>query len=212
MSGCVRVGAAALLLLTLAGPAHGLGWLWGRPTRVTSYYYPVYLAPATSRVVTYYTPVAVYAPAPVVCVPGVYTTPAVAYPVAPAPAAVPVAPTSPYAVPTPAPPSQTVEPPLEKPGGTSGPKVTESRAAAPAILPATAQKAPPEKDRCRVGFWNVSGRDVTLTINGQARLLPRDRSLTLDLGRQFIWQVDARPAQTERVPADNSTLEIVVRQ
>ena len=45
-------------------------------------------------------------------------------------------------------------------------------------------------ERFPVGFWNVSGRDVLLTVGGQRYLLARNRSITLNLGRTFAWQVD----------------------
>jgi hypothetical protein len=67
------------------------------------------------------------------------------------------------------------------------------------------------KDRCRVGFWNMSGRDVTLVVDGQARLLPRNRLLTLDLARTFAWQIDQQPRHTERVAEDRATYEVVIR-
>jgi hypothetical protein len=58
----------------------------------------------------------------------------------------------------------------------------------------------------------VTGRDLTLTVDGQARLLPRNQSVTLTLGRQFTWQVDQRAPLTEGVPAGRNTLEIVIRR
>jgi hypothetical protein len=135
-----------------------------------------------SAPVVYYTPV--YAvPRPVLC------------PV-PRPAVVP------YAVPTPAPASQTPEPPLK-----TAPKVTETRSPS-----GSAGTAASDKGCCQVGFWNVTSRDLTLTVEGQTRLLPRNQSLTLRLGRQFSWRVDQRTPQTAQVPANKSTLEIVIRQ
>jgi hypothetical protein len=62
-----------------------------------------------------------------------------------------------------------------------------------------------------VGFWNVSGRDVTLTVDSRPRLLPNNQSLRLQLGRQFTWRVDGRASHAERVPADKTALEIVIR-
>jgi hypothetical protein len=186
-----RVGLlAALLLAALARPALGSGWRWGY-TAAYSYpvypasYYPTYYRVPAVVTVTYAPAWQVYAtPAPVYCAPVV--------PVAPAPL---------YAVPTPAPPSRTAEPP-------AAPTVIEARSgAALKTVPVSA-----DSDRVRVGFWNVSGRDLTLTIDGRARVLPRNRSITLDLGRQFVWRIDARAPQNESIPADKSTLEIVLRR
>ena len=53
---------------------------------------------------------------------------------------------------------------------------------------------------------------MLLKIDGQPRLLPRGKSVTLDLSRQFIWQVDQQALQRESIPADKSTLEIVIRK
>jgi hypothetical protein len=180
---------AALVALALAGPAPAFGG-WGRAT--SSYAsYPAYYSPVVyPTTVSYYAPVwEVSYAAPVVCPPA--TT--VLAPVA-----------SVHAVPTPAPPSQTAEPPVR-----SGPVVTESRAGeGPSVM----VRSGPGNNRARVGFWNVTGRDLTLTVDGQTYVLSRGRSLTLNLGRQFVWRVDQRPAQAEAVPAGNGTLEIVVRQ
>jgi hypothetical protein len=67
------------------------------------------------------------------------------------------------------------------------------------------------KATCQVGFWNVTGRDVQLTVNGQSRLLPKDRALTMELNRDFAWQVDQGRAQNERVPNTQATFEVVIR-
>jgi hypothetical protein len=198
MPGFVRAGLpAALLLAALAGPAHAFGGRWAY---AASYPYPVYYpvrysVPAVATV-SYYAPAwQVYAvPAPVVCAPG-----------AAVPVTVPAGPL--YAVPTPAPPSQTVEPPPAKTG--AGPAVTEARAGA--VLK-TVAAASTGKARVQVGFWNVSGRDLTLTIDGQPYALPRNRSITLDLGRQFTWRIDRRAPQSENIAEGNSTLEIVLRR
>ncbi len=195
---------AALLLWPFAGPAHGFGrWAWTTssysyyPTYYSpshyypAYYTPVYTSPIVTASVSYPAPVWVYAAVPVVCSPAVTT---------PAPA---------YATPTAAPPSQTVEPPTARPAPPAGgPTVTESNASA-AAKPASPGGA---AGSCRVGFWNLTGRDVTLTVDGQARQLPRNQSITLTLGRQFVWQVDRRTAQSENIPDANCTLEIVMRK
>jgi hypothetical protein len=111
----------------------------------------------------------------------------------------------PDARPTAAPPSQTAEPPLQK--------QTSNDPRMPVIgsSPTIGSKAPPAKDRCRVGFWNLSGRDVTLVIDGTARTLAKDRSVTLDLERQFTWQVAGQPQHVERVREAQTTLELVIR-
>jgi hypothetical protein len=196
-------GLFVALLAWQAAPAHGSGG--GRVYTASYYYpasYPVYYATYSYRVpvaVSYAAPawpVSYAAPAPVVCVPVVSV-----------PAAVPVPARPLYAVPTPAPPSQPVYPSAVKP---APPQVSELRSGTDGQPPGAVSV--PVTDRVRVGFWNVSGRDVLLTVDGQRRVLPRNRSITLLLGRHFVWQVDERTAQTEDVPEGNSTLELVLRR
>jgi hypothetical protein len=134
--------------------------------------------------VLYYTPV--YLAAPAVCA-------------VPSPVTAPV-----YATPRPAPPSSpsTGEPPLGS-ALKRAPTFNESR---------SGSKYPPMDDRCQVGFWNISGRDLTLKVNGQSRLLLRNRALTLELGRDFVWQIDSREPQRQQVPADQASFEVILRQ
>jgi hypothetical protein len=106
------------------------------------------------------------------------------------------------AVPTPAPPSQTLEPPLRAPVINSTRSLGGSYDATP---------APSAKDRCQVGFWNLSGRDVMLTIGGKTWALAKNRKVTLELQREFSWQADRGPQEVERVPENQSTHEVVVR-
>ena len=92
------------------------------------------------------------------------------------------------AAPTPPPPSQTLEPPLQ-------PKQPKAVAAMKAPLISTTRSlggtfTPGSKERCKVGFWNLTGRDVTLTVDGKSRSLPKNRSVTLDLEHQFTWQIE----------------------
>jgi hypothetical protein len=117
--------------------------------------------------------------------------------------------TVPLARPTAAPPSS--EPPLlkkvEMPPADKdkpGPTVIELRSGGPSIpgLP---------RDRCRVGFWNLSGKDVTIVVDGEARLVSRDRATTLRLPREFVWRIGQQPAQSVRVADDKSIHEIVIR-
>jgi hypothetical protein len=68
------------------------------------------------------------------------------------------------------------------------------------------------EDLYRVGFWNLTGRDVTVKAGGQIHHLPRGRAVTVHLGRQFVWQLDEHVPQQERIPEDKGTLEIVIRQ
>src|SRR5260221_14206177 len=162
-----RYLSGLIVLATLGlNSAGAFGWLRAAPAPSASHCYSV--------------PLVVYS--------GTYSYPATyAYPGA-----------VPLAIPTAAPPS-TVEPPLikriEMPNadtgtkGSPGPTVIEVRSMNSAITGLA-------KDRCRVGFWNLSGRDVTLVVDGKTRMVARDRALTLELPRAFGWRVNQQPAQT----------------
>ena len=90
-----------------------------------------------------------------------------------------------------------------------GPKITESRYAGGNL--ATDKQPAPAKELCRVGFWNLTGRDVTLVVDGQTHFLRKDHAVTLDLTRQFAWKMDQGEPRNERVPADRPSHEIVLR-
>jgi len=137
-------------------------------------------------------------PAYVYSYPATYVYPAV-MPLASMPlASMPLA-SSPLAVPTPAPPSpQTVEPPLNR------------KAFMPAADKAMATPGA-VSDRCRVGFWNQSGRELKLVVAGHLHLVPHDRAVTLDVPRTFVWQIDQQPARTENIAAERTTYDIVLR-
>ena len=71
---------------------------------------------------------------------------------------------------------------------------------------------PLAKDHCRIGFWNLSGREVTLVIDGKSWKLAKDRAVTLDLERQFSWQIEGRPVRLERIGEMQTAHEIVIRE
>ncbi|MCS6852086.1 MAG: hypothetical protein NZ700_13065 [Gemmataceae bacterium] len=182
-------------LAVLATPWSALGFGWrSQPVVVSrSYYYAYY--PVTW---SYY-----------------YAIPVTYMPVAPAVAAVPACPAEPglYAAPTAAPPS-TPSPTPSRPATTSqkpAPVVRESTAYYQAFVAAPRDSAPIADDRCVVSFWNQASRDITLRIDNQTRVVPRGRGLTLELPRQFSWQVDGRPTVVERVPPGAGAYEIAVR-
>lgn len=189
MAAMWRLGGAVLCGLGLAGPAAATGGHPGHPVVgfpvAPVYHYPVW-------------------PTPFAC-------PTVQPALSPL---LPVLPTIPQARPTPAPPSAPAAPPAKAkmpPAATTAPTerrapvISESRFNGRSPAPAA------EGDRCRVGFWNLSGRDVTVTIDGTPRPLPKDRAITVDVGRAFRWQVDGQAAQSERVPDAQASHEIVIR-
>jgi hypothetical protein len=70
----------------------------------------------------------------------------------------------------------------------------------------------PSKERCRVGFWNLTGRDVALTVSGKTWTLLKNQAATLELDRQFSWQVAGQAQHLERVPEGQAAYEVVVRE
>jgi hypothetical protein len=187
---------AVFLFLAAAGPASAFGW---RRAVSSSYYYSA--------------PVVYVAAYPVLPCPPV---PVVSFPVAPAVAAPPA---QLYAAPQPAPPSpsSSAEPPLaprsSSDRGLQG--AVESRRPGPpphdtyyVARRATVRETP---ERCAVTFWNMTGRNVTLTVNGQAYTLPAGDSLKLPLGRQFVWNVSGRETKQQVVPPEEVGVEIVLR-
>jgi hypothetical protein len=183
MAGSLRVVSTALAMLVGgAGPACAFGGGWGAGR---SAYYPVYAAP-------------VYGP--------IYNMPACQFMAPPRAAARPVKEQSqPLVKPIPKETKQTAEPPA---AGKRAPIVIESRSLG-GILPEASPNLP--QGMARVGFWNITGRDVTLSIDGRQRTLAKDRAVTVDLQRSFTWQVNDGVLQTERVPGEQSTFEVIIR-
>ena len=194
-----KVLDAALMLAALAavaGPAQvARASTWGYASYYPAYYYyPSYYYAPAPVVRYYYTPIPVYVePAPI-CV-----TPVVR------PAA-----GSGFAQPFPAPASTTREPPLDK-KSLPPPKVTESRSFSLSDPMSITAVEVTGKGVCRVGFWNITGRDVTLTVNGRAVVVPANRNLTLTVSREFSWHMEGQKAREERVPDENAAHEIVLR-
>jgi hypothetical protein len=92
------------------------------------------------------------------------------------------------------------------------PEVTESRSFYEAfkVQPTISDK--PALEQCALGFWNLTGRDVTVSVDGKTQVIPQGKSLKLQVGRQFVWQLGGHEALTEKVPTENSGLEIVLRR
>ena len=181
---------ALAVLFPLAVPAHG--WGHHRRAAVASYYY-------AAPVGYYYGPAAAY--------PVIYSQPA---PVVAAPVYAPASPPV-YAVPTPAPaislPAPTAPPPLMPPAAgvkesRSSYQQTQSYYLASTI--AVASSTVP------VAFWNRSNRDVWVWIAGERRWIRQGRGLTLDLPREFTWQVEGRDSQRVRVPNSRAGQQVVI--
>jgi hypothetical protein len=181
----LRLIAVVMVLLGTTIPASAnFGFLF-RPRTTTAYYYGP--------------PMTVVYPPPVICVP-VDQAPRL------------------FAQPQPAPASSNKEPPLAEPGKPA-PGTTESRKAQ-----ATTEKffdsyavagnagIPRPDGRSSVSFWNLSSGELTLKVGDQRTTLPAGRSVTLNLERQFRWQIEGREVQSSQVAAGETGLEIVIRR
>jgi hypothetical protein len=191
MSAWIRAVTLALLMaFPVPASAH---WFGSRRVAVAGYYYPVPVTWAPAYQPVFYLPAP---PAPVSVV------------VPPAAAAPPV-----YAAPVPAPPSDVPVVPIPSaPPTREPPRVTESRSVPADQAPVQNVAGERRGGPVRVGFWNVSDRDLVLRVDGRPQTLARGRAVTLSLGREFVWQVGGAEEQVERVPPDKSTLEIVIRR
>jgi hypothetical protein len=205
------LGTALLVMLTI--PTTGFGWFHSPFSRSSSR-----TAPAT----VYYCPV------PVVAASAPYAVAPAFLPVSPtippvSPTILPVSPTIPpaappgqFAQPRPAPPSSTPEPPRAPDGmPRAGDSAQESRKTDQKFYDSYFVAGPartPGGDRCPVTFWNLSGRSLALTVDGQARTLSAGQSVRLDLKRDFAWAVGGRVSERQQVPAPESGVEIVIRR
>jgi hypothetical protein len=177
------VAVAVLMAMTVPAPAH-FGLLF-RPRVTTAYYYAV--------------PVNVVYPPAVICVP-VDNPPRL------------------FAQPLPAPASSNKEPPLADPGKTPASSTESKKVESPTeryfdSYAVAANSASPRADgRFSVSFWNLSPSTMTLKVAEQRTTLPAGRSLTLNVNRQFRWQIEGRQEQTAQIAANESGLEIVIRR
>ncbi len=129
----------------------------------------------------------------------------------------------PYAQPTPAPPSSGPigrEPPRAVPGASrspassslkQGPEVSELGSHYDVYALAN-RPAGPSGARYAAGFWNLTAADLSLRVDGKEFQIPRGKNHQVGVGKQFVWQVDGRPARTENIAAGEAGLEIVIRR
>jgi hypothetical protein len=185
--GCVL---ATVLACLPAEPAHADGCCCAAYVVVTSYpirpvAQPVYVPMYTQ---------------PLPCPPGSWVTP------------VPLS--QGYAIPQPAPPTpapmqkKTMEPPLDKKQAKGPPQVIEPSKSF--SLSGDKSGFLGAKEKCRVGFWNITGRDITLFVGEEKHVIPQNRSLTLMLDRQFSWHTGNGEPKRETVQ-DTDAHEIVLR-
>src|SRR5262245_6787934 len=187
-----RLFLASLILMIVATAGQACPWRIGavegpKPVPSPSWYYCVPTAMPYANVPS---------PVPQKSMPKVRNL-AEPVPAPPSPSPAPLSPTPVPRLPT------TTEPPTSQ---KRAPTVFEARSGA-----RTAQAAEVSQDRCKVGFWNVTGQDVTLTIDGKSRMLAKDRAVTVNIGREFTWQITGREPRQERVPQETKVFEVILR-
>jgi hypothetical protein len=189
-------GTAAVVLLAFPLTGFANGWRSGSRS-ITAYYYP---APVVEVPVFHVMPVV---PCPVVVLP---PAPVLPVPAVPAP--------RPLATPTPAPPSSGPVVPTSPstPPMSPVPAVEESRSFYPPAPGVTTTSKGPINDKAKVGFWNLSTREVVLRVDGQPHVLAQGQCLKLELGRRFVWQAGDYEAQIEDMPAGVPSMELVIRR
>ena len=159
---------------------------------------------------SYYAPDFCYASAPVEWVSlmsPVYYDPCTVFVVPPDCVATTTTP-GPYATPRAAPPSSTG--PAQAPTR-AAPKVSESRSFYYGPDASTNGAREPG-DVVTVTFWNLSEQDLALMIEGRAQLVSRGQNVRADVQRQFLWRVEGRGVQAERIPDAQRSMEIVIRE
>jgi hypothetical protein len=121
-----------------------------------------------------------------------------------------------YAQPTAAPPS---EGPIstERPGASAakkpgGPTVSENLGYYDSYALAPDKRGTASSDRGTLVLWNLTDHEVTLRVEGQAHSLAAGKSLTLAVGRRFVWQLEGRDPQTETIATGEVGMEIVIRR
>jgi hypothetical protein len=228
MSGYAR-SMASVLVLALPLVAWGNGFSSHTRSMAVAYY----PAPACVPIMV----PCVVAPAPVPCLPlmqrpatdrnppalpsgarSAFATPTAAPPSTqppplsePSPATKPKEQPPAQATPLPAPPSLP-EPTKPPPAIDKPPAVTEGSSYFDTYAVASHGAARPAGDRCSVGFWNLTDRDLTIKVDGQAHVVAHGKSLPLDVARQFVWQIEGRDPQKEQIATGESAIEIVIRR
>jgi len=70
----------------------------------------------------------------------------------------------------------------------------------------------PAGARLTAGFWNLTDHDLTIKVDGQSHVVARGKNLPLEVGRQFVWQIEGRDPQREQIATGESAIEIVIRR
>ncbi len=125
-----------------------------------------------------------------------------------------------YAQPTAAPPSTTPAPLTDAVPPTKSappppprtPAVTDTGSYYDTYVRALHNSERREGSRPTAEFWNLTERDLTIKVDGQRHVVARQKSLLVEVPRQFIWQIEGRDPQKEQIATGESALELVIRR
>ena len=92
----------------------------------------------------------------------------------------------------------------------SSPLTAAARALKVSVFPAAG--AAPATGLRKVGFYNHTGRDLALTIEGRAVTLPAMSYLHAQLPPAFTWTCADQPAARATVPADAAGVDVLIRE
>jgi hypothetical protein len=92
----------------------------------------------------------------------------------------------------------------------SSPLTGAARELKVSVFPATGTAA--TNGLRKVGFYNHTARDLSLTIEGKTVNLPAMSYLHAQLPSAFTWKCGDKPAAKETVPAGSAGVDVVIRE
>jgi hypothetical protein len=92
----------------------------------------------------------------------------------------------------------------------SSPLTGAARELKVSVFPATGTAA--ANGLRKVGFFNHTARDLSLTIEGKAVTLPALSYLNAELPSSFTWKCGEKPATKETVPAGSVGVDVLIRE
>jgi len=125
-----------------------------------------------------------------------------------------------YAQPTAAPPSTTAAPSTDAVAPTKSaspppprtPAVTDTGSYFDTYVRALHNSERREGSRPTAEFWNLTQHDLTIKVDGQRHIVAKQKSLLVEVPRQFIWQIEGRDPQKEQIATGELALELVIRR
>ena len=73
------------------------------------------------------------------------------------------------------------------------------------------QNAEQWQAKCKVSFWNMTGADIELFVEGKSYRVGKDRAQVLTLDRQFNWRHNNFQDKHEVAADDSNYFEVPIR-